>query len=162
MNIIWSDFYAWLWWMSETNTIFELPETGDTYTVVVDDQISFSSESGKSKFVGNVGDDARGSFAMGRRVDSLRLLLRSEEMEFEIRLADRGIESIHAKMPIEAAAGDVEGALFENILLVERVGVVLDGLFDRFLLEVAADPGDVVLRLRTLGKTSLQLGLDED
>lgn len=132
-----SDFYAWLWAISEHGGDHELAD-GTGSLIVIDDQISFKGRDGgnRSAFKGEILADARRSFSLGMQIDQMTVdITRLEEpdLKYQFKLGSGGLQSYKALLPLSTGHEDVAAGVWENLELLERADRILEGLFLQFL-----------------------------
>lgn len=135
-----SEFYAWLWLLSEKSE--SIDSSLGRLSLDVSDQIGFShpETSGvRSTFKGQIGDDAKKSFSIGMLIHQLDVTVsvapsgEGEPMNYWFRLSKGSIQSYKVKLPLSSAPESVESGVFENMVLLERAGSVLETLLRTFL-----------------------------
>lgn len=135
-----SEFYAWLWLLSEKPESIHSPL--GLLSLDVSDQIGFShpeTSDVRSTFKGQIGDDAKKSFSIGmliRQLDATVSVVPSgggEPLSYWFRLSKGSIQSYKAKLPLSSTPESVDAGVFENMALLEQAGSILEELFKEFL-----------------------------
>lgn len=132
-----SDFYAWLWAISEDGGEHKLAD-GTGAMIVIDDQISFKGRDGgnRSAFKGEILADARRSFSLGMQIDQMLVdITCSEEpnLKYQFKLGSGGLQAYKAFLPLSSGHEDVAAGVWENLELLGRADKILEDLFLQFL-----------------------------
>lgn len=148
-----SDFYAWLWSVSEDGGSHRLSD-GAAASIVVDAQISFKGNDGnRSAFKGEILADARRSFSLGMKIDQMTVdIFREEEsdLKFQFKLGSGGLQAYKAMLPLSGGHDDVAAGVWENLELLNRANLLLEDLFRQFLDLRVNRPEDLLRKLSVL------------
>jgi len=132
------EFYAWLWWSSETQGAhFELPEPVGAVELWIDERLAFRNPDDTKVSAVMTGDnpaaslEAKAALAGGKVLQELRLGLRRDDREFLFTLKGPSMHLQSLKLPQVVDDGDEE-ILFERIHLYDEVVFVVQGLFASF------------------------------
>jgi len=132
------EFYAWLWWASETRGAhFELGEPVGAVELWVDERLAFRNPDDTKVTAVMTGDnpaatlEAKAALAGGKVLQELRLGMRRDDREFLVTLKGPSMHLQSLKLPQVVDDGDEE-ILFERIHLYDEVVFVLGGLFAQF------------------------------
>jgi hypothetical protein len=132
------EFYAWLWWSSETNGAhFELGEPVGAVELWVDERLAFRNPDDTKVTAVMTGDnpaatlEAKAALAGGKVLQELRLGMRRDDREFLFTLKGPAMHLQALKLPQVVDEGGEE-VIFERMHLYEEVVFVLKGLFTAF------------------------------
>lgn len=149
-----SDFYAWLWAISEDGGDHKFAD-GTGVSIVIDDQISFKGRDGenRSAFKGEILADARRSFSLGMQIDQMTVdlfLLDEPDLKYQFKLGSGGLQGYKALLPLSGSHEDVAAGVWENLELLERADKILEDLFLQFLDLRVNHPEDLMAKISTL------------
>lgn len=149
-----SDFLSWLWFLSEQGQPLTYNE--GELDVIVDGSLGLrinDDASTKASFRGNIGTDAKRSFAIGKSVSEVAVLFRYSSRDYEVRFTTKGgLSALKVKLPIEAmsSAEDIEAGVHENMLVLDEVEGIVDHLFQEYLQRRVQDSEKLLSQIKTL------------
>lgn len=146
-----ADFFSWLWWLSEEGQKVEMEDM--LVEVIVDSSISFKAGVGdeKASYKGKISEDAKKSFGLGKSIDTMTVVLKIEDRDYEFRLGKGGLRFYKVNLPLTSASGDSrEEALHENLLLLEEAEGLLDALFLQYLDRRCNDSEELLSQIQSL------------
>lgn len=138
------EFLTWLWWMSEEDKTFSLPD-GRMLNLAMGERISLAPPFGhEGNRVASAGSDrnlaeAREALRQGKLVDSLRMAFILDSEEYWLTLESLWLTPKSIKLPTTAgqdeAGADADANALERIALMENLTLSLNHLFTLFLEE---------------------------
>ena len=136
-----SDFYLWLWFVSETGRgQIDVPEQAP-FSWWVDDRLSFRP-GGEDKVTAVLTGDnpsttpeARAALAGGKVLKDVRLAIRRDEREYAVTLRGSTIAISGAKLPALIKTGDPAEIVYERMFLYEELHWIVGTMFRRFAEE---------------------------
>lgn len=132
-----AEFYAWLWWRSETlGAVFDLGEEVGRVELWVDDRLAFRGLGDTRVCAVMTGDnpsatlEARAALAGGKVLQEIRVGIRRDDREFFTTLKGPPMHLTAAKLPQVVSGGDE--ALYDRMHLYEELCFVIAALFQSF------------------------------
>ena len=137
-----TEFFAWLWYVSERDGGTFAVGDGTVFTFWIDDRLSFrlpDEDKVRAVLTGESAAatlEARAALAGGKVVRDLRLALKREEREYAVTLRGLHLDLQGCKLPAELKAGDqVDEVLFERMFLLDELWFMVGALYTRFAEE---------------------------
>ncbi|MBW1879266.1 MAG: hypothetical protein JRJ84_12965 [Deltaproteobacteria bacterium] len=131
------EFYAWLWWASETRQgVFDLGGETGRVEVWVDDRLAFRNPHEQRVSATVTGPDApdtpeaRAALAGGKILQELGLHVRRDDRDFSFVLKGPAMDLVRAKLPPGASEG--EDAVYERMFLYEEVSFLVGALLREY------------------------------
>lgn len=140
-----SEFYLWLWFISETGGGTLTVEDAAPVQFWVEDRLAFRPAGEEKATAVLTGDnpgsapEARAAVRGGKLLREVRLALRREEREYAVTLRGPVVEISGAKLPALLKAGDPAEILYERMFLYEELHWIVAHLFRRFASVRAGD-----------------------
>lgn len=142
-----SEFYLWVWWMSETHDgrlPTDLGGQPEPILVWVDDRLAFRDRNTSKVTTVVTSEDTGASVvsqaaaASGKAVDELRIGLRRDDREFFVTLKGPEILFSSVKLP-EVLAESVDEMVYDRMFLWAELEGLVEGMFREFARQRTSD-----------------------
>lgn len=148
-----SDFLSWLWFLSEDGGT--VPYKEQVLDVIVDGALGLKVDDDattKATYRGNIGKDARKSFAMGKSVSEVAVIFRLSDREYDVRFTVKGgLSVVKVHLPVDSLSGDDrEAGVHDNLLVLDELEGIVDHLFGAYLTRRVTDSEKLLSQIRTL------------
>jgi hypothetical protein len=151
-----SDFYLWLWYVSQRDGgRFDLGATGERVELYVDDRLAFRAPGETKVSAVLTGDnpsetiEARAAVFGGKILQELRVRLRRDEQEFAVTLKGPELHLTRIKLPQILSESESE-AILDRMARYDELVFIVGEIFEGFCAVRASDAwvGEVEPALR--------------